>query len=377
MTDYFQSLSMIEIAVLAAFSAAFSIQLFYYVFFFMRLILYKDKTTAKQVLPPLSVIICARNEAENLNKFLPLILTQDYPEYEVVVVNDGSVDETEDVLKLLKSNYPKLYVTTLPLSGKFRNGKKMALTLGLKAARNEWVVLTDADCEPVSQQWLKKISEKIDDKTDIILGYGGYIRKKGFLNRLIRFDTLFIALQYFSYAIAKSPYMGVGRNLAYRKSLFFDNKGFQKHLHLVSGDDDLFVNENANAKNTQLIVSKESFTLSLPEKNFKAWFYQKKRHLSTARYYRFRHKFIIGLELFSRLVFYAGLIAGMFFNKLLVIFLIVFFIRFILLSAIIKSASKKFNEKGLYYLSLLFDILIPIINFIVHISNFKIRKRKQ
>jgi cellulose synthase/poly-beta-1,6-N-acetylglucosamine synthase-like glycosyltransferase len=130
MTDFFQSLSMIEIAVLAAFSAAFSIQLFYYVYFFMRLILCKAKTHPKQILPPLSVIICARNEAENLNKFLPLILTQDYPEYEVIVVNDGSVDETEDVLKLLKSNFPKLYVTTLPLSGKFRNGKKWLLALG-------------------------------------------------------------------------------------------------------------------------------------------------------------------------------------------------------------------------------------------------------
>jgi hypothetical protein len=253
----------------------------------------------------------------------------------------------------------------------------MALSLGLKAARNEWVVLTDADCEPASQQWLKKISEKIDDKTDIILGYGGYIRKKGFLNRLIRFDTLFIALQYFAYALAKSPYMGVGRNLAYRKSLFFDNKGFQNHLHLVSGDDDLFVNENATAKNTRLMLSKESITLSQPEKSFKSWFYQKKRHLSTARYYKFRHKFILGLELLSRFIFYVSFIAGMFFNKLYIIFLIVLVIRIILLSAIIKSASKKFNEKGLYYLSLLFDILIPILNFIVHISNLKIRKRKQ
>jgi hypothetical protein len=169
--------------------------------------------------------------------------------------------------------------------------------------------------------------------------------------------------------------MGVGRNLVYRKSLFFNNKGFHSHLHLVSGDDDLFVNQNAHPKNNRLLLNKNSFTISEPEKSFKSWFYQKKRHLTTAGYYQFKHKLFLGLELFSRFIFYGSFIAGIFYEELIIISIPVFFIRFILQTGIIRSASIKFNEKGIYYLTLLFDILIPIINFIVHISNFKLRKR--
>jgi glycosyltransferase involved in cell wall biosynthesis len=375
--SYLQNLSVVELIILSIFSLAFIIQLFIYLYFYLRIRKCIDKPTEAKSINSLSVIICAHNEAVNLENFLPAVLTQDYPDFEVIVVNDGSTDGTDDVLTILKSQYDKLYVTTIPTSGKFKSGKKLAISLGLKAAKHEWVVMTDADCEPVSKNWLTKINENIDDKTDFILGYGGYFSKKGFLNRLIKFDTLFIALQYFTFAKAKIPYMGVGRNMAYRKSIFFNNKGFSKHLHLASGDDDLFVNENANYKNTKLLINPESFTRSIPKKTFKTWIYQKKRHITTAKYYKPKHKFVLIMEILFRVILYATLIAGLFYLKLLLPVLILYFIRYILQLGILYKASVKFNEKGIFYLGIIFDFILPFINFIVHLSNIKLRKRKK
>ena len=374
---YLQSLHIVEVIILATLTFSFISQLFFYLFFFLRISFKIKKQEEKNTSTPFSVIICSNNEAINLEKFLPSVLNQNYPDFEVIVVNDGSTDGTEDVLKLFKSQYDRLYVTTLPTSGIFKKGKKMAISLGLKAAKNEWVVMTDADCEPVSNDWLSKINEKVADDADFVIGYGGYFSSKGLLNRIIRFDTLFIALQYFTFALAKSPYMGVGRNMAYRKSVFFNNKGFSRHLHLASGDDDLFVNENANYRNTKLLFTPKGFTRSVPETRFKSWFYQKKRHLTTAKYYKSKHKFLLGFEILTRFLFYASIIGGLFYYKLLIPVLITFFVRFILQLGILYHASVKFKEKGVFYLGMIFDFIIPIINFIVHLSNIKLRKRKK
>jgi len=373
--NYILSLDIITISIFIVFAASFLIQFFYYTFFYLRIAFYRDKRSAKKVQLPVSIIICAKNEAAQLEAFLPEILEQDYPDYEVIVVNDGSDDGTEDILKLYQSKYPKLYVTTIPRSRNFGHNKKLAVSIGLKAAKYDWVLLTDADCKPTSNQWIKLMHEKFDEKTDFVIGYGGYIKTKGLLNRIIRYDTLTIAIQYFTFALAKNPYMGVGRNLAYRKSVFFENNGFSKHLHLASGDDDLFVNENANKNNLQIVLNKKAHTFSLAENRFKAWFYQKKRHLTTAKYYKGKHKFGLGLEVFSRFLFYASFIAGLFFPEILLILLGGYLIRFILQTIVLYSASAKFNEKGVFYLGIIFDFFIPLINFMVLLSNLKLRKR--
>lgn len=373
--NYILQLDIVELSILGAFAAMFLIQLFYYLFFYLRIAFYKEQKSAVTEQFPVSIIICAKNEAAQLEKFLPEVLEQNYPDYEVIVVNDGSDDGTDDILTLLKSKYEKLYVTTIPKSSNFKHNKKLAVSIGLKAAKHDWVLLTDADCKPMSKNWLKLMQEKFDEKTDFVIGYGGYIKTKGFLNAIIRYDTLTIAMQYFTFAMAKMLYMGVGRNLAYRKTVFFNNGGFSRHLHLASGDDDLFVNENANKTNFRLALDPDSFTQSVAEKRFKNWFYQKKRHITTAKYYKGKHKFALGLEIFSRVFFYASFIAGMFFPKLLFLLLGGFLIRSILQLVILYSASVKFKEKGLFYLGIIFDFFIPLINFMVKLSNLKLRKR--
>ena len=368
-------LSVVELVILGIFSITFLIQLFYYLFFYIRIATHKVKTKENKNFP-VSIIICAKDEAENLENFLPTVLEQNYPDYEVIVVNDGSIDETEDVLKRLNNKYKRLYVTTIPENNKSRQGKKLAVTIGVKAAKNEWILLTDADCKPVSENWINSMQNNFTDKNELVLAYGGYMERKGFLNKLIRFDSMFIAMQYFTFAMAGIPYMGVGRNLAYRKSVFFKNKGFASHLKLKSGDDDLFVNKIATKDNTGLELSTESFTRSVPESKFSSWYYQKKRHLTTGHYYRFKHKFVLGLEILSRILFYASFILSFVYSSLIIVFTVAFFVRFILQLIIFYSSSVKFSEKKIFYLGIIFDLILPIINFIILIGNIKLRKRR-
>ena len=258
-------LQMIEYVLLAAFLLCFLIQMFYYLGIFSRIfnIRYTDSILQQE---PVSVVICARNEAENLEKYIPLICEQEYSNFEVIVVNDCSEDETEDVLKRLSNKYSNLRFTFIKEDERFSHGKKLALTVGIKSAKNEWLLLTDADCHPTSNQWISTMSEHFIENNSIVLGYGGFDAEKGFLNKFFRFDVVFIALQYLSYAVIGKPYMGVGRNLAYRKSLFFANKGFASHARLNSGDDDLFINEVATSKNILVEPIKKAHTRSEPKK---------------------------------------------------------------------------------------------------------------
>jgi glycosyltransferase involved in cell wall biosynthesis len=362
---------------LVVFVLSFFIQLFYYLAIFSRIVFYKRKDEKVPELP-VSVIICAKNESKNLKKFLQSILTQDYPDYEVVVVNDCSTDDTKKILYEFVEKYRNLKVTSIEKDKIFFHGKKLALTIGIKAAKNDLLLLTDADCYVKSKNWLRSMQQNFSDKTEIVLGYGGYETHKGLLNKLIRYDTLFIALQYFTFALAGCPYMGVGRNLAYRKFLFFKNKGFASHVHLNSGDDDLFINNVALKENTKIEFCKQSHIRSVPEPTFKKWLKQKSRHITTYKYYKTKHKVILGGEVLSRMLYYCSfLMLLIIFNYYIKYIIGVFILRMIVQLIIIKKTMKRLNEKYLLLSSLLFDIILPFIILNIKISNFVIRKRNK
>lgn len=331
---------------LGLFSLAFFIQIIYYLVLFIRLPLFRA-THSPTSLPPVSVVICARNEEDNLKKFLPLVLEQDYPVYEVVLVNDCSLDRSIDVLKELASRYKNLKVADIKEVEGREHGKKFAMTIGIKAAKYEHLLFTDADCYPVSKNWMRLIIEGYKPEKEIILGYGKYARYPGFVNMMIRFDTFFIAVQYLSMAIAGKAYMGVGRNMAYLKSLFFQHKGFASHMHINSGDDDLFVNQAATPTNTEIIVSKEAFTISEPKKTWREWFLQKKRHHSTAHHYKINHKLILAFYPFSWYIFHFSLIIGLAINYNLPILIFSFILRGIIQIIILQSCARKLDESGM------------------------------
>jgi len=366
-SEYFNSFVGVIIFVVAVlFAISFIVQLFYYLFFYLQLAFVKEQNNIENI--PISVIICAHDEAENLEIFLPLVLKQNYPTFEVIVVNDCSEDNTEDVLKIFQKQYFNLNVTTIKKDEKFTHGKKLAQTIGIKAAKYETLLFTDADCYPENENWIKSVCSNYRTSTEIVLGYGAYEKTKGFLNKVIRFDTFFIALQYLSFALAGVPYMGVGRNLSYKKNLFFKNKGFANHARLLSGDDDLFVNETADSKNTKVAINAHSFTLSVPKKKFNFWLSQKKRHRTTFTRYKLKHKVLLALEPISRMLFYVCLIALLAFNFYPIIVISFFALRLIVQMLVIYFATRKLHEKDLLLYSPIFDFIFIFIGFIIFFS---------
>ena len=320
---------------------------------------------------PISVIVCARNEAENIAKFLPSILEQKYKKYEVILVNDKSKDNTEYVIKKLKKKYTNLRVVTIEDHVNSRVGKKFALTLGIKAAKYEYLLLTDADCKPLSENWLAEMSSKFSSDKQIVLGYGAYKKEKGLLNKLIRFDAFYVAIQYLSYAISGIPYMGVGRNLAYKKSLFFNNKGFASHIHLPSGDDDLFIQEVATKNNVEIAISPESHTISLPEYKWKEWIFQKRRHFTTSEKYKKRHKLLLFFFPFSQILFWFSFLLLLFFKSAFLIILPLFFFRLATYYFMYYILMKKLKVTDLIFFSPIFELLHLIFQGIFVLLNFK------
>ena len=355
--------------ILALFLLASLYQLGLYLFVFLQVPMYRKKD--KNDSPAgVSVIICAKNEQSNLEHLLPHVLQQDYPEFEVVVVNDSSTDNTEQILIQLQSRFRNLRYTTIPPDEKHKRGKKLALTIGLKSAKYDYVVLTDADCYPASDLWLERMASNFSEGHKIVLGYGGYERHKGLLNTIIRYETTFTAIQYLSRAIKGRPYMGVGRNLAYNKALFFDNKGFAAHYHLISGDDDLFVNENATGQNCTVEFSHESHTLSRPETTYRAWVKQKKRHFSSGSHYRTGSRIWLASEWITRIILYTTLIwicVSLPWWRLPVAALFVLYSGCRLI--IFKMGMRRLDEKYLLLPSLLLDPVFPVITGLIWLSS--------
>lgn len=364
--------SLIELIILAVFFIAFIYQLFYYHHYINGPLSYhkkllKSNTNLQSSNPGVSVIICARDEADNLRKNLVHFLEQDYPEFEVIVVNDGSTDESEILLNNLKDQYPHLRSTFVPYGAKNLSTKKLALTLGIKAAKYDWVLLSDADCIPNSKEWIAKMARNFNQGVEFVLGYSPYLVEKTAINKLITFDTLFNALQYLGFAYRHKPYMGVGRNMAYRKEVFFRMKGFASNLHLRSGDDDLMVNSAANAFNTKIEVSPESIVWSEPKKTAHDWLYQKERHLSVSTHYNSISKFNLTIEPISRGLFYASLILLFIFGNIptMIAALVVYVWRLTTQLIILNKSSKHFGGRNYFTSVIVLDIYLPLVNLFI------------
>jgi cellulose synthase/poly-beta-1,6-N-acetylglucosamine synthase-like glycosyltransferase len=343
-----------------AFLGVASIQVIYYLFFFSRIIFVKKRKNEDSNSQPVSIIICAKNELENLQKNLPAILEQNYPQYEVILVNDNSQDGSNDLLSHLKAQYPHLKVIDILQESRTFKGKRLALSLGLKSAKHDWCLLTDADCAPAGSNWLYTMQRNFKPNKEIIIGYAPYYKQKGFLNKCIRFETFFTAFQYINFSLSGLPYMGVGRNMAYRKKLYFDNKGYISTSNTVSGDDDLFINKVATNKNTAVEIDAATFMYSTPKSTWTNWFIQKRRHISTGNKYKKGHQFLLGLQNATHFLFYALLIVLLIVKFQWMIVCITFGVRFIFQAIDYAVAMRKLKEADLFWLFPLLDILLIV-----------------
>ncbi len=346
--------------IIGSFAFVVFIQLLYYVGIFSRLAIYKPKPKQYNQQQPISVVICARDEADNIVKNLPGVLVQKYAtSNEVILVNDNSLDDTKYLIDELKKTFKNLNPVELTQEAKLIAGKKFPLSMGIKSAKYETILLTDADCVPASENWMQLMQDGYYPKTEIVLGYGAYKKTGSLLNKIVRFETFHSALQYLSYALAGIPYMGVGRNLSYKKEVFFRNKGFSAINQMPGGDDDLFINKVSNKHNTSIVIEPEAHTLSTSKETWSNWFRQKTRHFSTAKYYQGKHKFLLTMYSSTQFLVYPLFVLSIiFFNWWIACSL--FAARLIVQSIIYFKTMKKLNESDLFPFFFLFEIWMCI-----------------
>ena len=358
----------LEQGLLFVYSLSFIVQMIYFWVFYRRLAFYKNRDD-KIVDEPVSVVICAKNEYYNLKRNLPLILEQDHPSFEVVVVNDNSQDDSLELLEDMAREHSNLKIVNLSQDLNFFQGKKFPLSLGIKSASNNILLLTDADCRPSSKDWIKNMSGKFRGEKEIVLGYGGYERKRSLINYIIRYETLWVAIQYLSFSLAGRTYMGVGRNMAYTKALFYRNKGFSSHYTVASGDDDLFINSAATRKNVAIEIAHGSHTLSVPKTSFSSWFIQKRRHLTTWKYYRGRFKRLLGLWSVSQVIFLALFVILLSLGYNIIYIAGLFLLRLFSHLMITKKSMNKLNEKELLLISPIAELFLVIFYPVLSLVN--------
>ncbi len=345
------------------------VQISYYLGVFGKFAFAKpQQITPKRI--PISVIVCAKNEEDNVLNFIPLLAEQNYPDFEIVLIDDASSDATLDIFEGFEKQYSNIRLVKVQNNEAFWGNKKYALTLGIKAAKKEYLLFTDADCYPTSKDWITAMSSQFTMQKTIVLGYGKYEKiPNSFLNKIIRYETLLTAIQYFSWAKMGHPYMGVGRNLAYKKDEFFNVNGFIEHMQVRSGDDDLFINQAANGKNTTIAYSSESFTLSKPKTSYTDWLIQKRRHVATANYYKPLDQLQLGTFYCSQLLFFLLPILLLAFQFQWILVLSLIALRYLVAWVVVGFSAGKLKENDVKFWFPLVEIVLILTQINIFIAN--------
>ena len=332
-------------------------------------------------LEPVSVVVCARDAYHHLVELIPALLSQDYPDFEIVVVNDCSDDETEEYLKDLERHETRVKPVQLRQHLNFFNGKKYPLSLGIKSASHDLLVLTDADCRPTSNQWLRSMVGCYGPKTEVVVGYAPMVNTGSLSNLLMRFHAVQRAMMYLSAVLAGRPYMGIGKNLSYRQQLFFRNKGFTSHYGIPEGDDDLFVSQVATKRNTSVQLDRHNTVLCAAPDSFGAWVRQQTRRYSTIGMYRTGPKVFAALHYWSQFLFYVSFVALFFLSPAFALAVdipyaayyypalaVLFLIRYFSQIFIYRGVSRRLGERGLLPGLILWDFLFAFLTPMLRIS---------
>lgn len=368
-------ISFTEIAIVL-FWSALAIQILYMLFIFSKSFFIKTKDEVSGFKDPVSVIICARNEFENLTLNLELFLNQNYHTFEIVVVNDRSWDGTANLLEKLADEYSNLKIVTVPESemNPF-TGKKFAKTLGVKGAKYEHLLFTDADCKPASENWIYEMTKQFDE-SDVLIGVSPLKGEKGLWAFISRIDSLLIAYTYISYTLSKMPYMAVGRNMAYTKDSFFSVKGFKSHYYLPSGDDDLFIRDVRKKTKISVVTHQDALTFSEPETKLRKWIRQKKRHFLTAPKYSFFNKLMLLTFSFSYLFLLGSFVYLNLNNSFNYIVLIGFTVRMLMFMVFAIKPFKLMDASKMVFILPFIELIVFLVNGLIYFSNLIVKPNK-
>lgn len=345
----------------------FLLQMIWYWGLFSRLAFHKskDRLLFKQ---PVSVVVFTGDTFSNLKENIQQILDQDYEDFELLVVNNSGDEEIELYLESMSKQYPNLQVVNINDKLNFFKGRKFPISIGIKSAHNDIVLLTEPICKPVDRQWIDTMQGNFSRLTDVVLGYSTYPSFSGFFHKLVRFDNMFSGMKYLSLAMNGIPYTGNGRNIAYRRSLFLKKKGFINHYQISEGDSDFFVNRASSAKNTRVEISHVSHTIYNSYIKYRSWIRDKKRELLSLKNYKLKHKILVFSYSFSYILFLAALITLLSFNYYMYFVLGIFLIRLLSQLFITKKCMNQLNEKELLLISPLLELILLVSFFLIRFS---------
>jgi cellulose synthase/poly-beta-1,6-N-acetylglucosamine synthase-like glycosyltransferase len=373
-----------ELILMGVVCVLFVIQLLYYQITYLRPCRKAAQLANRPVSderPPVSIIVYANNESFNLKENLPLLLHQDYPAYEIIVINDGSTDESDEVLKLLENDHPHLYHTFIPQESKYLSRRKLSLTIGIKAAHYDTLFFIEANCRPLTNTWLSTMVRNYTEKTRIVLGFCAYRTYKGLFHKLVAYDNLLAGTQYLSAALINRPYSGNGRNLSYRKSLFYEHKGFKHSLNLHAGDDDLFINEAATAENTRVEYAPGSITEMTPVDCFAAWHEMKVSRAATQSHFKGKRQLFYHIEKVSGGLFLLAVVASLVvglsgFNPLTAgLALLLYVLLYIVKALVLEKLALMLQQRPFTAWLPLLEIAGLFTGIYIHIFRFIRRKR--
>lgn len=360
--------------ILCVLGSLFIIQSLYYFMVYLKPYSFEKKRVKDKgddvELPPVSIVIASKNESENLLKNLPLILEQDYPNFEVIVINMGSTDETNDSLKQIGAKYPNLYHTFVPADAEDINNKKLALTLGIKAAKNEYLLFTEAYCRPNSNKWIEEFALEFLKGKDIVLGYNNLtIDKQFMLSGFVKYDNLIHQVKFLSMAIIGKPFMGVGRNMAYKKSLFFEEKGFSSVLKYYDGEDDLFINKAVKNRSVGVVVSADGITTTSIVDKYSVWKSLKSKYLNSKKYYRGASSLLFWLDSFTKFVFKAVAILSIIYGiisqnyAIVSVAALLLILHFLIAFYVINKISKMLEDKKASLSLVWYELIMPLCGY--------------
>jgi glycosyltransferase involved in cell wall biosynthesis len=319
---------------------------------------------------PVSVIVSVKNNIEEVNRLIPALISQEYPDFEIVLVDNASHDETIDVLEAYEQQYHNIKLVKVENNEAFWANKKYALTLGIKAASKDYLLFIDVHCMPASNQWIASMVSQFTLSKTIVLGYSALQKKKNsLLNKLIRFDGMLAATGYFAWAKAGRPYTGNGRNLAYKKDEWYQHNGYIKHIKIRLGEDALFINEAATKKNTAICYTPESITSRESKKTYKEFIREKRKRLYTTRYFKpfdrlqLKAFFVLHLLFFG----FAIALAILQYNWMFLVPAVV--IRYIVTWVTLAQSAKRLNEKDTVYWYPFIEIMLIFTQLYAYIAN--------
>lgn len=353
-----------------------AIQFIYYIIVicvWSKLFITKKTKSTNFTAPQVSIVICGKNESKNIVAYLPKVLSQDYPVFEVIFVNDYSTDNSLDELIIIQNKFPNLKIINIDKNNEiaFKKGKKYALTLGIESAKYEWILLTDADCYPNSNNWISSMVNPLkNNKVKIVLGYSPYNLYNSFLSKFISFETAYTAISYMTFCKLGYTYMGVGRNLLYQKKLFFEKNGFSQIQKNVAGDDDLLIQKIATSSNVDVVFNSKSWIISKPKRTIKDYINQKIRHVSVSNEYNIKSKFLLGIIGISQIWSNFSIILLLILKISTMFVWYIYICRLLFILLVYGIFFNRFHNFKIFLSLPLLDILYSIMNVIISPSIF-------